>query len=73
MSITDCERISDASLKCIAACKNLSVLNLADCIRISDLGIKALTEGVCVQKLRELNLTNCVRIGNPSMIVLARK
>lgn len=33
VSVTDCERISDGTLKCLAALKNLSVLNLADCIR----------------------------------------
>ena len=33
ISLTDCERISDASMKFFAGCKNLMVLNLADCIR----------------------------------------
>ena len=33
ISITDCEKISDGSLKSIANLKNLTVLNLADCIR----------------------------------------
>jgi F-box/leucine-rich repeat protein 13 len=73
VSITDCERITDSTLKYLAACKNLVVLNMADCIRISDIGVKQLTEGVCVAKLRELNLTNCIRIGNQSMIALSKK
>jgi F-box/leucine-rich repeat protein 13 len=73
VALTDCEKISDASLKCLAASKNLSVLNLADCVRISDAGVKYLTEGACVGKLRELNLTNCVRIGGQSISALSRK
>ena len=35
VSITDCERISDGTLKCLAGLKYLSILNLADCIRYS--------------------------------------
>jgi F-box/leucine-rich repeat protein 13 len=73
VALTDCEKISDASLKCLSACKNLSVLNLADCLRITDAGVKFLSEGPCVGKLRELNLTNCLRIGSQSISSLSRK
>jgi F-box/leucine-rich repeat protein 13 len=73
VALTDCEKISDISLKCLAMCKNLTVLNLADCIRISDNGVKYLGEGACVQKLRELNLTNCIRIGSASIGALSKK
>ena len=31
--LTDCQKITDMSLKSLAACKNLTVLNLADCVR----------------------------------------
>ena len=31
--LTDCQLITDTSLKCLAACRNLTVLNLADCVR----------------------------------------
>ena len=73
VAITDCEKISDMSLKCLSGCKNLSVLNLADCVRISDVGVKHLSDGNCVGKLRELNLTNCLRIGTQSISALSRK
>jgi hypothetical protein len=33
ISLTDCERISDSSLKCMSNLRNLCVLNLADCFR----------------------------------------
>ncbi len=71
--MTDCEKISDGSLKALSGLKNLQVLNLADCIRITDTGIKYLTEGACSVKLRELNLANCICLGNMSMINLAKK
>lgn len=73
MSIIDCERISDGTLKALANCRNLIVLNLADCFRVTDIGIKSLSDGICSIKLRELNLTNCLCLGNQSMIALAKK
>lgn len=33
VSIIDCERISDGTLRALANCRNLTVLNLADCFR----------------------------------------
>jgi F-box and leucine-rich repeat protein 13 len=33
VSIIDCERITDISLKFLASCKQLQVLNMSDCIR----------------------------------------
>jgi hypothetical protein len=33
VSLVDCERLGDSSLKYLSACKNLSALNLTDCIR----------------------------------------
>ena len=37
VSIIDCEKIGDQSLKFLAGLKNLTVLNLADCIRLETL------------------------------------
>ena len=31
--LSDCHRITDHSMKALASCKNLTVLNVADCIR----------------------------------------
>ena len=37
------------------------------------MGVKHLSEGHCASKLRELNFSNCIRIGNLSVTVLAKK
>ncbi|CAF0834436.1 unnamed protein product [Brachionus calyciflorus] len=73
VSLIDCEKVNDICLKYLSQLRGLIVLNLADCIRISDMGIKYLADGSCANKVRELNLTNCLRIGNQSMISLVRK
>lgn len=73
VALTDCEKITDSSMKCFALCRNLVVLNMADCIRISDSGIKFLADGACASKLRELNFTNCYRVGSQSIAALARR
>ncbi|XP_059176773.1 F-box and leucine-rich repeat protein 13-like [Physella acuta] len=71
--LADCQRITDATLKALSACKNLVVLNLADCVRISDSGIRHFTEGPAASKLRELNVTNCVRIGDMAMVNIHKR
>lgn len=73
VSLIDCEKINDLCLKYLSQLRTLSILNLADCIRVSDAGVKHLTDGPSANKIRELNLTNCLRIGNQSMISLVRK
>ena len=35
--------------------------------------MKLLTDGACASKLREINLTNCMRLGNTSVLTLSRK
>ncbi|XP_050412952.2 dynein regulatory complex subunit 6-like isoform X2 [Patella vulgata] len=71
--LTDCSRLTDATLKSISACRNLIVLNLADCVRISDTGVRYMAEGPCAFKLRELNLTNCVRVGDLAMVNIHKR
>ncbi|XP_025107990.1 dynein regulatory complex subunit 6-like isoform X5 [Pomacea canaliculata] len=71
--LTDCQRLTDSTLKSFANCRSLTVLNIADCVRISDAGVRHLTEGVCTAKLRELNLTNCVRVGDLAMVNLHKR
>ncbi|GFR74462.1 F-box/LRR-repeat protein 13-like [Elysia marginata] len=66
--VADCQRLTDATLKALSSCKNLTVLNLADCVRISDAGVRHLMDGPAAAKLRELNLTNCVRVGDMAMV-----
>ncbi|XP_055882986.1 dynein regulatory complex subunit 6-like isoform X2 [Biomphalaria glabrata] len=71
--LADCQRLTDTTLKSLSSCKNLVVLNMADCVRISDTGIRHFTEGAAAGKLRELNLTNCVRLGDMAMVNLHKK
>ncbi|MGH0123167.1 UNVERIFIED_CONTAM: hypothetical protein FKN15_078262 [Acipenser sinensis] len=69
----DCQKITDISLKAIGSLKNLTVLNVADCIRLSDAGIKYLVEGPSAGKLREVNLTNCVRVTDMSLLRISQR
>ncbi|XP_071817253.1 F-box and leucine-rich repeat protein 13-like isoform X2 [Apostichopus japonicus] len=71
--ITDCPRITDASLKSLAPCRNINVLNFADCIRITDAGVRNLVEGPSGPKLREINLSNCVRVTDVSIMKITQK
>ena len=41
--------------------------------RISDLGVRRLAEGLCSGRLRELNLTNCVRVGDVGLLNLQKR
>ncbi|XP_033647170.1 dynein regulatory complex subunit 6-like isoform X3 [Asterias rubens] len=71
--VIDCPRVTDASLKSLAQCRNINVLNVADCIRISDNGVRSLVEGPSGPKIREMNLTNCVRVSDVSIIKIMQK
>ncbi|XP_071498794.1 F-box and leucine-rich repeat protein 13-like [Diadema antillarum] len=71
--VSDCPRITDASLKSLATCRNINILNVADCIRISDNGVRNLVEGPSGPKLREMNLTNCVRVTDVSIMKITQK
>ncbi|XP_043823521.1 dynein regulatory complex subunit 6 [Dromiciops gliroides] len=71
--MTDCERITDASLKSIANLKNLVVLNLTNCIRIGDAGLRSFLSGPSSSKLRELNLTNCAQISDLALAQMGER
>ncbi|XP_048257618.1 dynein regulatory complex subunit 6-like isoform X5 [Haliotis rufescens] len=71
--MTDCQRITDVSMKALQNCRNLTVVNIADCVRITDTGVRHLVEGSCAPKLRELNLTNCIRVGDMAMVNLHKR
>ncbi|KAK3101016.1 hypothetical protein FSP39_000289 [Pinctada imbricata] len=70
--VADCQRLTDASMKAIAACPNLVVCNFADVVKITDSGVKYLSEGSGAQNIRELNLTNCIRVGDMAMFNLRK-
>ncbi|XP_036366680.1 dynein regulatory complex subunit 6-like isoform X3 [Octopus sinensis] len=63
--LADCQRLTDICLRYLATCKQLTILNLAECINFSD--------GICAIKLRELNLSNCVHLGDMSLIIISKK
>ncbi|XP_075064844.1 F-box and leucine-rich repeat protein 13 [Mixophyes fleayi] len=71
--ISDCQKITDISLKAISSLKNITVFNVADCIRISDPGVRQVLEGPSGIKIRELNLTNCLRVSDLSLLRIAQK
>lgn len=70
--VGDCQKLTDVSLKALSNCKNLVVCNVADVVRVTDSGVKGLVEGPATQKIRELNLTNCIRVGDMSLIALRK-
>uniref|UniRef100_A0A0B6Z5N4 F-box domain-containing protein n=1 Tax=Arion vulgaris TaxID=1028688 RepID=A0A0B6Z5N4_9EUPU len=71
--LADCPRLTDATLKSLSSCRSLVVLNAADCVRLSDTGVRHLMEGPASATLRELNLTNCVRVGDMAMVSLHKR
>ncbi|XP_060578635.1 F-box and leucine-rich repeat protein 13-like isoform X2 [Ruditapes philippinarum] len=71
--IADCQRLTDLALKSLASCKFLTVANFADCVRITDKGVRQLVDGPCGPKLRELNLTNCIRVGDMAMVNIHKR
>ncbi|XP_071961643.1 F-box and leucine-rich repeat protein 13-like [Antedon mediterranea] len=71
--MVDCPRLTDASLKSIATCRNINIVNFADCIRISDNGVRVLVEGPSGPKIREMNFTNCVRVSDISIMKIMQK
>lgn len=71
--IADCQRLTDLSLKSLSTCRFLAVANFADCVRISDKGVRQLVDGPCGPKLRELNLTNCIRVGDMAMVNIHKR
>ncbi|XP_067934698.1 F-box and leucine-rich repeat protein 13-like isoform X2 [Watersipora subatra] len=71
--LSDCQRITDHSLKALSACRNLAVLNVTDCVRITDTGVRHLMEGPSGPKIRELNLTNCIRVGDIALVNIHKR
>ncbi|ELT90873.1 hypothetical protein CAPTEDRAFT_165456 [Capitella teleta] len=71
--LVDCHRITDLTLKVLSQCRNLTVVNLADCVRITDTGVRYLVESSCGNKLQELNLTNCIRVGDIALVNIHKR
>uniref|UniRef100_A0A8P4G5Y0 F-box domain-containing protein n=2 Tax=Dicentrarchus labrax TaxID=13489 RepID=A0A8P4G5Y0_DICLA len=68
----ECTRMTDASLKSMAALKNLQHLDIS-CNKVSDIGIQCLTEGSSSTKLRELNVSQCSHITDISVKRIAQR
>jgi len=43
------------------------------CYRIGDSGVRYIMEGACGIKLQELNLTNCVRVGDVAIVNIHKR
>lgn len=71
--LVDCPRITDLALKALAAFKHLNVVNVADCVRIQDAGVRQIVEGPSGAKMKELNLTNCVRVSDVTLLRIAQR
>eukprot|EP00064_Thunnus_orientalis_P012533 superscaffoldBa00001936_g12568 len=69
----ECPRISDASLKAVAALRNLQQLDISRCNKVSDRGIYYLIEGSSFTKLRELNVSYCNHITDTSVMRIAKR
>ena len=65
--LVDCLRVYDNGLKPCANMRQLSVVNLTDCIRLTDGGIKYILESPSAHYLKELLLTNCIRVGDQTV------
>ncbi|XP_044049322.1 dynein regulatory complex subunit 6 isoform X1 [Siniperca chuatsi] len=69
----ECPRMTDASLKSVAALKNLQYLDISLCYKVRDIGIQCLTEGSSSTKLRELNVSHCSQITDVSVMRIAQR
>ncbi|XP_065829273.1 F-box and leucine-rich repeat protein 13-like [Oscarella lobularis] len=73
VSIVDCPKLTDHALKALGGCRNIRVLNVADCLRLTDSGVRHVIEGSSGPKLREVNLTNCLRVSDVTLLRLAQR
>ncbi|XP_070803478.1 F-box and leucine-rich repeat protein 13 [Pituophis catenifer annectens] len=71
ISVANCQKITDISLKLIVPLENIIILNLSGCTRISDSGIKAFVDGNSASKLKELNLANSCYVSDISLVKLS--
>jgi len=72
ISIVDCARITDVTMKVIAQLENLKILSISDCARISDTGLRYLAEGNSVTSLANLDCTNVSRLTDISLFRIAK-
>ncbi|XP_063686293.1 F-box and leucine-rich repeat protein 13-like isoform X1 [Bolinopsis microptera] len=71
--IIDCIQMCDTGLKGFSGTRGLRVVNLGDCIRISDHGVRNIVDGPSGPHIRELNLTNCLRVGDTTLFRIAQR
>ncbi|KAI3384950.1 hypothetical protein SNEBB_005126 [Seison nebaliae] len=68
-----CDGLNDICLKTLSNCPSLQVLNVADCWRITTNGIKWISDGSTILKLKELNVANCERITDNGIVAINRR
>ncbi|KAG7455839.1 hypothetical protein MATL_G00245230 [Megalops atlanticus] len=69
----DCRGLTDVTMRAIGSLKSLISLNVADCVRVSDVGVRWLVDGPSGARIQELDLTNCVRISDSSLMRIVQK
>lgn len=65
--IVDCLRVYDNGLKPCISMRTLIVANFTDCVRLTDGGIRHILDSPSALYIRELSLTNCIRVGDQSV------
>uniref|UniRef100_A0AAQ6IUP6 F-box/LRR-repeat protein 15-like leucin rich repeat domain-containing protein n=1 Tax=Anabas testudineus TaxID=64144 RepID=A0AAQ6IUP6_ANATE len=73
LHVAECPRMTDASLKSVATLKNLQYLDISLCNRVNDVGIRYLTDGSSVTKLKELNVSHCSGITDISVMRISQR
>jgi F-box/leucine-rich repeat protein 13 len=73
VNVSGCSKITDHGLKALSHLRSLVVINVADCVRISDPGIRHIIESPSGPSLRELNLTNCYKISDVTLLRLSQR
>lgn len=72
LCLEGCTRITDLGLTLLAGgCQKINYLSINKCSSISDAGISSVTKS-CPFSLRTLKMLDCFRIGNESMLSLAK-
>lgn len=72
LSLQGCSNITDSGLTdLVKGCKRISFLDMNKCSNVGDVGISNLSEA-CAYSLKTLKLLDCFKVGDESILSLAR-
>ncbi|KAM6566642.1 hypothetical protein CsatA_025770 [Cannabis sativa] len=67
-----CSNITDSGLSdLVRGCRGIKFLDINKCSNVGDIGVSSVSEA-CATSLKTLKLLDCYKIGNPSILSLAR-